>query len=239
VVTGGSRGIGRAIAERFLAEGASVVNGSRGDQPADHPAKATFVKADVANPEAAQRLIETAVERYGSLDILVNNAAILEPGTVEATPFDVWERVLSVNLGGVFLCSKYAIPHLRRAGGGAIVNVGSVDGLWSEPELAAYCAAKGGVMALTRSIAIDHGKDGIRCTCICPSYVLTDQLEQYFEAQPDPELRQTAEQMHPLQRISAPAEIAALAAWLASDEATFASGQPFVLDGGLLAGRLA
>jgi meso-butanediol dehydrogenase/(S,S)-butanediol dehydrogenase/diacetyl reductase len=119
-----------------------------------------------------------------------------------------------------------------------IINVASVDGLWAEPALAAYCAAKGGVIALTRAIAIDHGGEGIRCMCICPSYVETDMLEQFYDAQPDPAAaRAGAAALHPLRRISTPAEVASLAVWLSSDEASFATGQAYVLDGGLTAGR--
>jgi NAD(P)-dependent dehydrogenase (short-subunit alcohol dehydrogenase family) len=237
VVTGGNRGIGRAIVERFVSEGASVVNGSRADPPEDIPADAAFVRTDVANAGDTERLIDEAVARYGSLDVLVNNAAILDVGAAADTTIESWERVLSVNLRGVFLCSKFAIPHLRRAGGGSIINIASIDGLWAEPQLAAYCASKGGVIALTRSIALDYGNVGIRCNSICPSYVLTDQLEQYFDAQESPAARQQAEDMHPVGRMSSPAEVAGFATWLASDEASFASGQAYVLDGALLAGR--
>lgn len=235
VVTGTSRGIGHAIALRFAREGAQVVGASRTPPPAPFPG--TFVATDVGEPAAVELLFERAVELHGGLDVLVNNAAVEHEATVEETSLEAWNRVLAVNLTGVFLCSKEAIPHLRRRGGGAIVNIGSIDGSWAEPGLAAYCASKGGVLALTRSIAIDFGRDGIRCTCICPSYVRTEMLEQYFAAQPDPKAaRARASTMHPLGRIAEPEEVASLAVWLASDEATFASGHPFLLDGGLLAG---
>ena len=239
VVTGASRGIGRAIALRFVAEGALVVTGSRTKLADGAAGEVTFVAADVSDPDQASRLIETAVERHGGLDVLVNNAAVEHEATVEETTPEDWDLVMAVNLKSVFLCSKYAIPHLRRRGGGSIVNISSIDGLWAEAGLAAYCASKGGVIALTRSIAIDFGKDGIRCTCICPSYVETEMLQQYYAAQPDPEgARAEASLMHPVGRISSPEEVSALAVWLASDESAFASGHPFLLDGGLLAGRV-
>lgn len=238
VVTGGSRGIGRAIARRFLADGACVVTGSR-TRPSDEDGeRLVWIPTDVSVPEQARRLVDAAVERHGRLDVLVNNAALEHEATVEETEPEDWDRVMAVNLRGPYLCARAAIPHLRRAGGGTIVNVGSVDGLWAEPGLAAYCTSKGGLLALTRSIAVDFGADGIRCTCICPSYVATEMLEQFYDAQPSPEAaRAQGASMHALGRISTPEEVAALAAWLASDEASFASGQAFVLDGGLLAGR--
>jgi NAD(P)-dependent dehydrogenase (short-subunit alcohol dehydrogenase family) len=239
VITGASRGIGRAVAARFVSEGALVVTGSRTRPPDPDTGSLTWVETDVADPDQAHRLIETAVSLHGRLDALVNNAAVEHEATVEATAPEDWDHVMAVNLRGPFLCAKYAIPHLRRAGGGAIVNIGSVDGGWAEPGLAAYCTSKGGIAALARAIAIDHGPDGIRCTCVCPSYVATEMLEQYYEAQPNPAAtRSLAERSHPLGRISRPEEVASLVLWLVSDEALFASGQSFVLDGGLTSGHL-
>jgi NAD(P)-dependent dehydrogenase (short-subunit alcohol dehydrogenase family) len=236
VVTGGSRGIGLAIARRLAADGARVVVGSRSPPPSE--LAACHVETDVADAAQASRLVSAAVERHGGLDILVNNAAIEHEATVEETSLEEWNRVLAVNLTGPFLCARAAIPALRLRGGGSIVNIGSIEGLWAEAGLAAYCASKGGLLALTRSIAVDFGKDGIRCTCICPSYVATDMLEQYFDAQPDPaRARAEAAAMHPARRISTAGEVAALVAWLAGDDASFATGHPFILDGGLLAGR--
>jgi NAD(P)-dependent dehydrogenase (short-subunit alcohol dehydrogenase family) len=236
IVTGGSRGIGRSIAERLAAEGARVVVASR-TPPADGHVL-DHVRCDVSVPGEARRLVDETVARHGGLDVLVNNAAVEHEATVEDTTPEDWDRVMAVNLRGPFLCIKYAIPHLRRRGGGAILNVASVDGFWAEPELAAYCASKGGLLALTRAVAIDHGADGIRCNAICPSYVRTDMLEQFYAAQPDPDAaRRDADAMHPVGRISEPDEVAAMVSWLASGEAAFASGQSFVLDGGLTAGR--
>jgi NAD(P)-dependent dehydrogenase (short-subunit alcohol dehydrogenase family) len=224
LVTGASRGIGAAIAERFAEEGIQVVGVGRSD-------------ADMSVAADVERLIEDVVERHGRLDIVVNNAAIEHEGTVVDTTPEDWDRVMAVNLRSVFLCAKYAIPHLRRTRG-VILNIASVDGLWAEPSLAAYCAAKGGVIALTRALAIDHGPEGIRCMSICPSYVATDMLEQFYDAQPDPEAaRAGAAALHPLGRISTPAEVAALAFFLSSEEASFATGQAYVVDGGLTAGR--
>ena len=236
VVTGASRGIGAAVAERFAREGVRVVGVSR--TPVESELDVEFAQADVSRPADVEQLMEDVVERHGRLDVVVNNAAIEHEGTVVETSPEEWDHAMGVNLRSVFLCAKYAIPHLSKTRG-AIINVASVDGLWAEPSLAAYCAAKGGVIALTRAIAIDHGRDGVRCMCICPSYVATDMLEQFYDAQPDPAAaRAGAAALHPLGRISAPEEVAALAVWLSSDDASFATGQAYVLDGGLTAGRM-
>jgi meso-butanediol dehydrogenase/(S,S)-butanediol dehydrogenase/diacetyl reductase len=236
VVTGGSRGIGRAVADRFAREGAAVVDASR------HPARRAGVvpiATDVGDPDAVRRMVDEATDRLGGIDVLVNNAALEVEGTIEETDADAWDRLMRVNLRGPFLCAKYALPALRGRRG-VIINIASVDGQWAEPRLAAYCASKGGLLALTRAIAVDHGREGVRCTAICPSYVRTDMLEQFFDAQPDPgRARAEAAALHAVDRICDPEEVASLAAWLASDEATFASGQAFVLDGGLTAGRSA
>jgi meso-butanediol dehydrogenase/(S,S)-butanediol dehydrogenase/diacetyl reductase len=236
LVTGASRGIGAAIAQRFARDGAQVVGVSRTRSGREEGVE--LVQADMSRPDDVARLVEEVVQRHGRLDVLVNNAAVEHEGTVVDTTAEEWDHVMAVNLRSVFLGAKHAIPHLRQTGG-VIVNIASVDGLWAEPSLAAYCAAKGGVIALTRAIAIDHGHEGVRCVCICPSYVATDMLEQFYDAQPDPAAaRAQAAGLHPLGRISTPGEVAALAVWLSSDEAAFATGQAYTLDGGLTAGRV-
>jgi NAD(P)-dependent dehydrogenase (short-subunit alcohol dehydrogenase family) len=235
LVTGASRGIGAAIAERFAQAGVRVVGASR--TPFESDFDIEFARADVSSAADVKQLVGDVVKRHGRLDVVVNNAAIEHEGTVVDTTAEEWDHVMGVNLRSVFLCAKYAIPHLSRTQG-VIINVASVDGLWAEPSLAAYCAAKGGVIALTRAIAIDHGREGIRCVCVCPSYVATDMLEQFYDSQPDPAAaRAGTAALHPLGRISTPAEVAALAVWLSSDEASFATGQAYLLDGGLTAGR--
>jgi NAD(P)-dependent dehydrogenase (short-subunit alcohol dehydrogenase family) len=237
IVTGGSRGIGRAIVDRFVRDGATVVDASR-SPAADGRDRVLPIVTDVGEPDDVRRLIDAATRQLGGIDVLVNNAALELEGTIEETGPEEWDRLMTINLRGPFLCAKYALPALRERHG-AIINISSVDGYWAEPGLAAYCASKGGLIALTRAIAVDHGHEGIRCTAICPSYVRTDMLEQFFDAQPEPDqARAEAAALHALDRISDPDEVASLAAWLASDEATFASGQAFVLDGGLTAGRV-
>ena len=237
IVTGASRGIGAAIARRFLAEGAQVVNGSIIEPTYDRP-EIAYERVDVTDADDVQRLVAVTLERHGRLDVLVNNAGIEIEASVEHTTPDDWDRVMAVNVRGPFLCSKYAIDALRRTRG-AIISMASVNAFWAEPRLAVYSASKAAVLQLTRCMALDHAGDGIRCCAICHGYVRTEMLEHFFDHQPDPAAaRSLLAAKHPLGRICEPDEIASLATWLASDEAAFASGQPFILDGALSAGRV-
>lgn len=237
LITGGSRGIGRAIVERFQREGARVATVSRSTTSAVS-GEVFSLAGDVSSEDDVVNVMHEVERALGRLDVLVNNAAVELEARLEETSVTQWDHVMVVNVRGVFLCTKHALPLLRRAGGGSIINVSSVDGFWAEPGLAAYNASKGAVLALTRAIAIDHGPEGIRCNSICPSYVVTDMLEQFFDSQPDPQdARARAASAHALRRLSTPGEVANLALWLASEESSFASGQTFVLDGGLTAGR--
>ena len=146
-----------------------------------------------------------AAERHGGPNAIVSNAAIQYERTIEDTPPEDWDRVMGINLKGAYLCARAAIPRMRRLGGGSIVNMASVNGFWVEPQLGAYCAAKGGVITLTRSIALDFGKDGIRCNCICPGYIDTGMAERYFAVQDDPAAaREQAGRLHALGRIGRP-----------------------------------
>jgi meso-butanediol dehydrogenase/(S,S)-butanediol dehydrogenase/diacetyl reductase len=239
LVTGASRGIGAEIAKRFVLEGAKVLGVSRSEPAFDDSGPIARMRVDVSRDDDVRAAVERAVERFGRLDVVVNNAAVEHEGTVEQTSAEAWAEVMDVNVRGVFLTSKHAMPHLRRTRG-SIINISSVDGLWAEPGLAAYCASKGAVLALTRAMAIDHGPEGVRCNSICPSYVATEMLDQFYDAQPDPaRARARAAGMHPLGRISGPADIAGVAAFLASDDASFVTGQSLVVDGGLTVGRAA
>ena len=237
IVTGASRGIGAAIAHRFLAEGARVVNASVIDPTYDRP-EIAYEHVDVTVPDDVRRLVDATVRRHGQLDVLVNNAGVEIEASVEQTTPEEWDRVMAVNVRGPFLCSKYAIDALR-ATRGVVINMASINAFWAEPHLAVYSASKAAVLQLTRCMALDHAGDGIRCSAICPGYVRTEMLEHFFDHQPDPAgARSLLASKHPLGRICEPDEIAALATWLASDEAAFASGQPFILDGALSAGRV-
>ena len=179
------------------------------------------------------------VERaHGRLDVLVNAAGIEIEKTVEHTSLEEWNRIFAVNVTGTFLTSKHALPLMRRAGGGSIINFGSYDGFIADPNLAAYCATKGAVHALTRAMACDHGPDNIRVNAICPGYVDTPMLKSFFDAKGDAEaasMREEARRVHPLRRYGTPEDMANLVNWLAGDEARYATGQLWVLDGGISA----
>jgi NAD(P)-dependent dehydrogenase (short-subunit alcohol dehydrogenase family) len=244
VVTGSATGIGRSVAERLAGEGALVLcadvdgEGVRSAVEAIEAAggRAEAHVCDVSDAGQVEALM-AAAERLGGPHAIVSNAAIQYERTVEDTPPEDWDRVLGVNLKGVYLCARAAIPRMRALGGGSIVNMASVNGFWVEPALGAYCAAKGGVINLTRSIALENGRYGIRCNCICPGYIDTGMAQRYFEIQDDPAAaRVEAGRMHALGRIGRPEEIAAMALFLCSDESGFCTAAPFVVDGGLSAG---
>jgi NAD(P)-dependent dehydrogenase (short-subunit alcohol dehydrogenase family) len=239
VVTGGSRGTGLAIVRRRRAYGARVISVSRSAVGSEEREEAVLhVAADISTAEGAQRVCDAARDRFGRLDALINNAGVIRDGGVEDTDVETWDEVMAINARGPFLCAKYAIPYMREIGGGAIINISSINAEWAQPDLAAYCASKGALLALTRSIAVDYAQVGIRSTCVCPSYIRTELLEQYYDDQDEPALaRRVADEMHPIGRVAEPEEIAALVAWLASDEATYLTGHPIWVDGGLLAGQ--
>jgi NAD(P)-dependent dehydrogenase (short-subunit alcohol dehydrogenase family) len=237
VVTGGSRGIGRAMVERFLAEGASVATTAR--KAADslpQNANLLFLTGDVSKAADVERLFDAVRERFGALDILVNNAGTQVEKTIEHTSEEEFDRVMGVNVKGVFLCSKAALSLMRKRGGGSIVNISSYDGFVADPGLAVYCASKGAVHALTRAIAVDHGRDGIRCNTIAPGWIKTEMADAYMASLPDPEAaRRNLVALHPVGRSGVPGDIAECALFLASDASAFISGQQFVVDGGLTA----
>jgi len=238
IVTGGSRGIGRGIVERFLAEGAHVLATARRLPEKAMPAadNLAFIAADVARAEDAAKIVAHAVERFGGLDILVNNAGIQLQKSIEETSEAEWDEVMAVNVKGIFLCTRAALPALRRRGGGAIINIGSYDGFLADPNFSAYCASKGAAHALTRAMAVDLGSDSIRCNVICPGWIETEMVEDYIAHLPDPvAARASIESLHPVGRTGRPADIASLALWLASDESSFFTGQQFVADGGFTA----
>jgi NAD(P)-dependent dehydrogenase (short-subunit alcohol dehydrogenase family) len=244
VITGAGAGIGRSVAIEFAAEGARVEVADINRAPAEETVamirtaggEATQVTVDVADPAAVQALVRTTLEVYGGIHVLVNNAAIQVNKTVEDTTFEEWQRQMSVNVGGVFLCSKYFLPHLRQVKGN-IVSMSSVNGYFVEPFCAGYCATKAAIIALTKAMAIDHGWEGVRVNCICPGYIDAGLAEGYFEAQPDPAAaRASAGKLHALGRIGLPKEVARAAVFLASDDASFVTGSALVVDGGFGSG---
>ena len=233
VVTGASSGIGEAVARRLVAEGALVTIGSRSEPVV---AGATWVPTDVADPSAADALIDAAVDANGGLDVLVNNAGVQVVRTLADTTDGEFDHVMDVNVRGVFNCCRAAIRWMSDNGGGSIINVGSVAADAADHSMAVYNASKGAVHSLTRSIAIDHGRDGVRCNAICPGWIATAMAEVAFEQSDDPTAaRAGAVDRHPVGRLGSPEDVANLAAWLASDEATFVSGSLFTIDGGLTA----
>jgi NAD(P)-dependent dehydrogenase (short-subunit alcohol dehydrogenase family) len=239
LVTGASRGIGAAISSAFIAEAYAVSGCGRSVVPPEPVDGLDYRVCDLAGPAAITELVATVVNEHGRLDVLVNNAAIEVDATVEETTVEQWDETQAVNVRAPGLLAAAAIPHMRAAGGGVIINIASIDGLWAEPALPAYCASKGALIAMTRALAIDHGKDRIRCVAICPSYVRTAMLEQFFQSQPDPAAALAGGvAMHPIGRLAEPCDIADLAVFLASDRASFLTGHVYMADGGMTAGHL-
>jgi NAD(P)-dependent dehydrogenase (short-subunit alcohol dehydrogenase family) len=244
VITGSGGGIGRAAALEFAREGAMVVVADiqytgaleTAEQIRQLGGKSHAVETDVSNSESVRHLVDETLRVYSKVNVLFNNAAIQVNKTVEDTTVDEWNREIAVNLGGVFLCSKFFMPHLR-ATKGVIVNMSSVNAFFVEPTCAGYCATKAAIIGLTKAMAIDHGKEGIRVNCICPGYIDAGLAEGYFQAQPDPAAaRASAGKLHALWRIGRPEEVGRLAVFLASDDASFVTGSAYVVDGGFGSG---
>ena len=198
IVTGGRSGIGRATAERLAAEGARVFTAQRGTAPG-HEA----IQADLADPEAPRRIVSEVIDRAGRLDVLVNNAGVMFEATVVEMDLADWHRTMAVNLTAPFLMMQEAIPHMTS--GGAIVNIGSIEGLGSNPRHPAYCASKAGLHGLTRAVAVDHGADGIRCNAVAPGWIDTELNVDFIASMPDPErFRERIGGIHPVGRTGAP-----------------------------------
>ncbi len=244
LITGAGTGIGRAIALAMAREGAEVVLAARRRQLLDSVAQeieraggvAAAMECDVTRRAAVESVIAATVKRFGQLNVVVNNAGAALVADAEKTSDDEWQRILDVNLTGTFLVSRAALPEFRRAGGGAIVNIGSVLGLVARKDRAAYCAAKGGVTSLTKAMALDHAHEKIRVNCICPSIVETPLGTASLASTGDlEEARRVRAREIPLGRLGRPEDVAELAVYLASDEASWVTGAAWPLDGGLTA----
>ena len=245
LITGGASGIGRATALLFAREGGAVsvvdldtVGGEAVAQMIlDEGGQAMFVHCDVTRPEDCQRAVQGTVDKWGSLDILFNNAGIIRRATVLDTTEAEWDRVMAVNVKSIFLLSKYAIPFMVQAGGGVIINTGSGWGLVGGRNAVSYCASKGAVVNLTRAMALDHGDPNIRVNCICPGDTDTPMLRneaRQLGATDEAFLAEAAQR--PLRRIGRPEDIAQAALYLATDASSFVTGTTLVVDGGGLAG---
>ncbi|MEL7258002.1 MAG: SDR family oxidoreductase [Pseudomonadota bacterium] len=229
LVTGGSSGMGAATAALLADGGARVFCAQRG------PSAHEDIAADFADPKSPAAVIEEVKARAGALDVLINNAGVMREGTVEETSEADWHLQMQVNLTAPFLLMAHAMPMLKR-GGGAIVNVGSIEGLGSNPRHPAYGASKAGLHGLTRAVAVDHGPDGVRCNAVAPGWIDTPLNEDFIESMPDPaRFRAEIGGIHPVRRTGTPEEVAQLICWLASDEASFVTGQVWTIDGGRMA----
>jgi NAD(P)-dependent dehydrogenase (short-subunit alcohol dehydrogenase family) len=249
LVTGAAVGIGAATARAFAAEGAAVAAADLSPDGAQAIAgaiegaggRAIGVTADVGRGADAARAVAACVEAFGGLDVLVNNAGVVRYGELPDLSEEDWDLMLGTNLKGPFLMAKHAIPAMRERGGGAIVNLASIQAVVSQPLVAAYAASKGGVVSLTRTMAIDHAKDGIRVNCVLPGSVRTPMLRYGagLFAPGDPEGAIEAwGHSHPIERVIEPEEVARVILFLASDDAAVVTGAPHFVDGGL-AGRAA
>lgn len=228
-VTGGRQGIGRGIVEAFLREGAEISTCGRGSRPEGLAEAIGWFDLDVRDAQA----VAGVASDLGTITVLVNNAGVQVEKTVTDSTDADWDTVIGTNCRGVFNLCRAFIPHM--AGGGAIVNIGSISGHHADPSMALYNASKAFVHGLTRAIAVDHGPE-IRCNAICPGWINTGMLEAGFDLAKDPKAaRADAIARHPVGRFGEPADIAAMAVWLASDEAGFANGQMFTVDGGMTA----
>ncbi|HEX2913642.1 MAG TPA: SDR family oxidoreductase [Chloroflexia bacterium] len=256
IVTGSGSGIGRATALLFASEGAQVVVGDYNLEAAQETVelidklviegealapgnRAAACKVNVTLAAEAEALVNFAVEKFGKLDILVNNAGVGVPGTVLNTSEEDWDRIFAVNVKGAFLCSRYAIPKMKETGAGCIVNLSSIAAIVAVVDRAAYGASKGAVLSLTKAMAADHVKDNIRVNCVCPGTIDTPWVSRMVSSYDDPEdARRKMVARQPVGRLGTPEEIAEAVLYLASPQASFATGSALIIDGGFTAFKL-
>jgi NAD(P)-dependent dehydrogenase (short-subunit alcohol dehydrogenase family) len=244
IVTGATYGIGKAIADLFAQEGAKITLAARDEnkgkaalEEVKMKSDAIFVKTDVSKSSEVKRMVDETILKFDRIDVLVNNAGVAPLGTILDSTEETWDYTIGVNLKGVFLCCKCVIPHMLRNRSGSIVNIGSINSFMAMENEAVYDASKGGVLMLTRAIALDFAKSNIRANCICPGAIETPLLMTQLKMAPDPE-KVTRELVakHPVGRMGKPEEIAKAALFLATDSSSFITGTTIAVDGGILAG---
>jgi len=235
LVTGGGRGIGRGIVQRFLEEGAKVVITQRSpldDELVMNP-NIAFKQADLSDTSRLPLIVDFVADRFGGLDILVNNAGIMFEQNLEEMQAEEWRAMMAVNLDAPVFLSKYALPEMKKRGGGSIVNIGSIEGIGSNPLHTAYCTSKAAIHGLTRALAVDLGQYSICCNAIAPGWIRSDLSEDYINSQNDPiAAKKALIKMHPIGRTGEPSDIGDLAVFLSGSKAGFITGQVFVVDGG-------
>lgn len=234
IITGGGSGIGKAIAKAFVREGAKVVIAGRDSKKLDRAAAeigadCLAVNADVSNVGSVEKLVSATLDRFKRINILVNNAALLLPGTAESLSETDFDQTVAINVKGLWLLSRAALPHMRAAGGGSIVNIGSVLSMVGARNRVAYSASKGAVMAMTKAMALDHAAENIRVNCIAPGIIETEMVARFST---DENARKQRVAMHPMGRFGQPEDVASATVYLASDESCWTTGTVVTIDGG-------
>jgi NAD(P)-dependent dehydrogenase (short-subunit alcohol dehydrogenase family) len=241
IVTGAGSGIGRACALALVRDGARVALVGRRKDRVEGVARETggsamAIAADVSKRDDMEHVLEETLRAFGGINVLLNNAGILHAGTAEQVTEAQWDETFNINVRGLWLFSRAVLPHMRKAGGGSIINVASVLGINGTRNRAAYAASKGAVVLLTKCMAVDHGHENIRVNAICPSFVETDLTAAILRQAPDPDaVRRERIGVHPIGRLGRPEDMAGLAVYLASDESSWVTGATFPVDGGYLA----
>lgn len=243
IVTGAGNGIGKGIATTFVKQGAKVIiatideeEGKATEQGLNQlsPGQAFFIQTDVVSEQSIKNMVQLTAERYGKIDILVNNAGITTFKSIEEATIEDWDELINIDLRGPFLCSKYVLPHMKKQGSGSIINISSNHAIATLPDTEIYAAAKGGVNAMTRSMALSLGKYGIRVNAICPGFTNTPHYQQWLLEEDDPNLAdQRVKDLHVTSRICEPEDIGKLAVYLASDDSQMMTGENLMIDGGL------